>query len=363
MNDLLALLFLIIVVVLIVVILNFSGGKNSKKSRITIMISVLLFAIIGCSETDNYSQDKHPEKNNGIEMLVGIQDEDLNTNIISAFKEVGIDYKIVKEIKNVGVWVGGDKLSFDYQGNSILMYVFNDNSINSINVGGVPVYKQGLQSLPVADYLISLDTTLSLKIKVENLVKDTLKYPNTAKFSSSEWGFSRTKDIYLVNGMVSAKNALDVINHYDIHVEYRVGNNETALEYFVLGGDVILGKSKIEKTNREEVIPENNDNKSEIELIDGVLGDYGKSVTEDGFTYIAYLLPEGNYIASTKMNFAVLYVEKKKATKNMDGYIEHEVVKEYRFEKGIQTLEIAVKNDEQVTITSSARITLTPKSK
>ena len=88
-----------------------------------------------------------------------------------------------------------------------------------------------------------------------------------------------------------------------------------------------------------------------FELIDGVLGEFGVKLNEDGYEFIAYKVPPGDYEVTTSMNFAVVFVE--------DGKT-FDVISENRFENGISSLNITVKENEIITLTLNARMIFTP---
>lgn len=294
--------------------------------------------------------------------IKGIKDDLLLNNIISACEEIGLDINEIKSIKTVNQWSGGDVLSFTYQSNEIEVYVNNDKTINSINVAETPVYKQGLSSLDISDYLLSTDMIDVVHKQAKKTINSILNYPDTSKFSWLEWGYGRSKNIYMVSGSVTAQNALGVKDKMMFYIEYDIDGNIITTKYFVLDGKTYVGqKSAVEDTIREEASIESDLKDGSFELIDGVLGDYGKKIIENGYEYIAYNVPAGTYNVSTDMNFCILYVKKANGIKNSDGYIEHEVVSENRFQNGVKNIEVTIKENEWITITVNAKVIVTPK--
>lgn len=296
-------------------------------------------------------------------ILKGIDDEIIVTNIANASQQIGLDIKKAKKVKLVGKWAGGDIYSLTYEGTGIEIYLYGDKTVNSINVGNTHVYEDGFEPLPISDYLLQTDDSSNLQLLADRTVKSALKYPSTADFSWLGWGYSRVKDIYIVSGSVTAKNAFGVESEMSFYIEYKKNNSQMSTEYFVLDGKAVKGnKSAIVEPKRKEIPTKTKTNSSDgsFELVYGNTGKYGEKIKENGNEYIVYNVPQGTYKVTTSMNICVVIVVKKASYKNSEGYTEHAIVSMNRFNADVKSLDITVKEGERVTLMANAKVTFTP---
>lgn len=129
----------------------------------------------------------------------------LYDSIVTACKEVGInEVDYLKQEKN---WANGERFSLSYEGFKFVFYLNKDRTINSINSGDTKFYENGRAVLNVNDHIYTNDQKIQVKIWAEDAVNAQLKSPSTAKFAkSSEWNYSREKDIFTASAYVDAQN-------------------------------------------------------------------------------------------------------------------------------------------------------------
>lgn len=301
------------------------------------------------------SEDNIESKGNII--IKGLDDEIISMNVAEACKEIGLDISKIKRLKLNGSWFGGDRYHFTYEGNGVEIYMNGDDTVSSINVGDVKVYEKGFEPLDISDYILQIGENIELQLLAEKTVKNTLNYPETAKFSFLDWGYGRAKNIYMVSGLVTAKNAFGVKSKMDFYIEYNKSDSLISTEKFVLDGQVLLdsGKPSIE-TDKAQVYTEadyTNENEG-IELVYGTLDKYGEEITENGNSYIVYNIPAGTYRVSTSMNYCVVIIEKKDFYINSTGFIEHEVSMKQLSKD--ESIEITLMDDERVTLMVNAKV-------
>jgi len=319
-------------------------------------------SLSGNSHTATTTSASLPPETTQAPMLKGIDDEELYANIKEACASIGLDLSEVKQVVKTGSWAAGDRLSLTYRSHNIEIFLNGDNTVNSIDIGEVQVYKQGLSPLSIDDYLLPPDRKDALQTLAEATVRSALNFPSTANFKLFEWGYGRAGDIYLISGTVSAKNAFNVKSDMKFYLEFRATDKSLKAEYFVLEGAAVLGKKSVVKIpNRKEVpIETKKASNGSFELIEGTLGKYGKKVTIDGDEYIVYNVPKGSYTVKSNVNFCTVFVEKKAPKKTAEGYTEHEIVATHRFENGANNLKISVGADEWVNLTLHAKVEFTP---
>jgi hypothetical protein len=309
----------------------------------------------------NEETDFIEQNDSGVIQIRGIDDDTLLENIVIACNEIGMDVSEIRNMKHIGTWVGGDIYNCAYHGNEVEFYINNDKTVHGISVWRTQVYLRGFSSLQITDYLLFGSMSSRLQTKAESAVKDALNFPSSARFSG--WGYGRVVDVYVVSGKVTAENALGIRGEMNFYIEcsYSSHNENLTVEYFVLDGKVIVGQSsKISDVERTEIPIESiiADDGS-FELVDGVLGEFGQRVTEDGYTYIAYIVPPGKYIVTTTMNYCVVFVECIEP-KRVGGFIEHDVISMNVFGSDVQSLEITVRENEWITLSMNARVTFKP---
>lgn len=71
----------------------------------------------------------------------------------------------------------------------------------------------------------------------EQLVKNNLKAPTTAKFSNQKFGYNEEYSRYIVSGSVDSQNSFGAMLRADFYAEY---NQDLVMIYFVFDNQVLL---------------------------------------------------------------------------------------------------------------------------
>lgn len=71
----------------------------------------------------------------------------------------------------------------------------------------------------------------------EQLVKNNLKAPTTAKFSNQKFGYNEEYSRYIVSGSVDSQNSFGAMLRADFYAEY---NQDLTIIYFVFDNQVLL---------------------------------------------------------------------------------------------------------------------------
>ena len=239
-----------------------------------------------------------------------------------------------------------------------------DSTVNAVKLGSdTDIYKQGFESYQVSDYIVDLNITAELQIMSEEYVKEQLNYPSTSNFSWLDWAFGRDHDCYSVSSTVSAKNGFGVEEELPFTLRYQVNEDDINLLYFELDGNVLLDKmDTLSIPERQEILSSTDaeTTSSNITLVAGELGEYGKEIDIDGTPSINYYVPEGTYTISNNGKWCKVYLAKDDYYVNNDGYMENEIVKTLEFSDNGESQTITVSSGEHLELTVSASVSLTP---
>lgn len=258
--------------------------------------------------------------------------------------------------------MSGTRYAFTYSGASFRLYCNMDSTVNCIKLGvDNDIYKQGYEPYQISDYLVDSSVAAELQSMSKDYVKQQLNYPSSADFSWLDWAYGRERDLYSVSSNVKAKNAFGVESEVPFKLIYQVKDKAYKLMYFEIDGKRITNNLKTIKTTERKKIKTSerkSENKEEINLIDGEVGDYGKEITLDGQKYINYYVPSGKYKITNNGKWCTVYVAKDEYYKNSDGYMENKIVDTVEFSKNGETKTISVKKGEHIELTVHATISL-----
>lgn len=318
-------------------------------------------------EKEEVKKEENKEKINTIEVIT---DEKLKEDFINACSLVGIEYDKIKNMEKEKDWDSGERYSFTYAEMPFRLYSNMDSTVNTIKLReDIDLYKQGYEPYTVDDYIVNVDEAVKLQILCEDLVKDKIKYPDTAKFPVTSWRTDRNKNIYTISNNVKCKNAFGVKSTLPFSVTYGDFGKGYELIYFGLDNDVIVDKTaSLEQEERKKIDEddnnsENNDtqeNTNSIILTYGELGEYGKTINYDGIETISYFVPNGTYTVKNKVKWCKVNVAKDEYYKNSDGYMENEIVNTVEFSEYEQQEVIDVPVGTHIELTINATIELAP---
>lgn len=273
-------------------------------------------------------------------------------------------------------WAGGKRFSFWYMdfgtsNDAVLTVACNaDSSIQSLKYEGIAIYERGYEPYSIKDYIStsSYDTAYSLFILSQNQIETLLKYPSTAKFDP-DYSYTCSSDIYTISGIVSAKNALGVQQEMAYIVKYQVIDETATLKYLKLDGTVYLNhlegttpdeRKQVSIETPADTMPATTSTDSEIRLVYSELGDYGKLVSYDGIETIEYHVFPGTYEITNHSNLCKVYLTTDEYHKNVDGYMENELIDTIEFTAQGQKDTLSVGEGEHLELTIGADVTLVP---
>jgi|GEM_PF-2511648 len=302
---------------------------------------------------------------NESQISIVLDNEILYSNFLSACEQIGMDTSKIKSFKQVDDWTSGPRYSFTYMNMGFRVYCNMDSTVKTITLGvDTDIYKQGYEPYQVTDYIVNTSIVAELQVLAERQVANQLNYPSTANFSWLDWSIGREKDLYYLSSTVKAKNAFGVQDELPFQVAFRIDNDTAEFIYLSLDYvEIINNLSSIETPKRQKITTTSSNATSEgnsITLIDGQLGEYGKTITLDGKDYIDYHVPEGSYLITNNGKWCKVYLAKNKYYKNSDGYMESENVTTLEFSYYGETQTITVSSGQHIELTINASITLTP---
>lgn len=283
-----------------------------------VFIMFLLTMGGGCTSTIN-------EKS----FLNDINDEYLRTDIENALSEIVADYSKIKKFEKIENWDSGERYRFEYDGDiTLIIYCNGGSTVDSINYGVEKIYQRGFESYNINSYVRDLSILTYLETLSEDYISIYLNYPSTAKYSN--WAASRYDSIYYIGGKVKSSNAFGAYSTYAFLVGfylYKENYNEyVKCIYLEIGNNVKLNDVDNYKKNERKTVepkyPYKQITSEGINLISGVLGDYGKEETIEGEKYILYYVDYGNYTAINNGYKATICVESDEMKKNSSGYLE-----------------------------------------
>jgi len=243
--------------------------KLPKKAKMVISIVAVIFMIFIVTSNSENLDSKTNNNNNKVEEKESNKNDDNfftvdknqeNTNSITAdygtetitkLRELGFTVQEATSIYNIFIKIGISKLSnvqlgagtgidnlqafvgianndkkkkfyFTVEKRNMIYAGFLDETLFDIDKGGV---LKSINDVHIPKTDIDLDTYSKLQVLSQNLVKQYLKYPSTAKFPIYDgWGVGRRDNNYQVSGKVTAKNGFGVASDMSFSV-WLINNN------------------------------------------------------------------------------------------------------------------------------------------
>ncbi len=267
-------------------------------------------------KTTKKTTSKKSNEKKDYKSLKNIEDSTLKKNFINACEQIKMDVTKIKNLKKKDDWNSGPRYTFNYEGESFILYAYDSGEISSITIANNnldKIYLEDYEPYDVNDYILDVSKISDLQITAEESIKSILNYPDTAKFKwMSTGGYSKNNNIYIVSGKFEAKNALGAKIESSFYVEEESINNRYKVVYMVIDNEKYIGTdSKIVKTERKQIITSNTKNSKNDEIIikDGQLGEYGRYDLFDGEQYIRYYIPEGTYEVEALTKNAQFFIE------------------------------------------------------
>ena len=230
-------------------------------------------------------------------------------NFITALKECNIEPSKVKSLKKTSDWSNGSRYSFTYKGDTLWLYMYEDNTVSSINLSltGLHLYDEKYESLNYENYYISSANASLMQIRAEEQVGIYLKDESSAKYNWNS--YQRTNEYFAISGNVEANNSFGQKVKSTAYVEFKLQDNSLQIVYIETNGTRMYGTKVVPQINRVERKNSDKSSETSITLKDGVLGNFGKYDTMDGKQYIRYYIPTGKYKATALVKNSMFYVE------------------------------------------------------
>ena len=126
------------------------------------------------------------------------------------------------------------KFYFTVENRQLYYAGFRDAALYDSTEGGV-LKNIGDVHIPKTD--VDANTYSQLQVMSQNIVKQYLNYPNTAKFPWLDgWGVGRSDDNYRISGKVTAKNGFGVESEMTFSVYFLKTNDTFTVEAVVIDG-------------------------------------------------------------------------------------------------------------------------------
>lgn len=193
-------------------------------------------------ETDSITTDFGVETTTKLRQLGFTVDE--ATSIYNIFVKIGINQ--IDDVK-LGAGSGIDNLQsfvatankdkkkkfyFTVEKRQLYYAGFLDDTLFDSTKGGV---LKSIDDVHIPNTDVDLETYSKLQVLSQDLVKQYLKYPKTAKFPLYDsWGVGRRDDKYQVNGKVTAKNGFGVESEMDFSIWFIKKDNNFNVEAIVI---------------------------------------------------------------------------------------------------------------------------------
>ena len=148
-------------------------------------------------------------------------DKEQATNIEATLEQCGIEQ--LKEISR-------DEL-LDHDGlkgyrakawdRNTVVYTDENNQVMRVVFGGITLCDNGEVVANVSDYTMTTDEETTLQLKTQEIIKNILKSPSTAKFAPfTEWGFSKNPERIIVQGYVDSQNSFGATLRSEFQITY-----------------------------------------------------------------------------------------------------------------------------------------------
>lgn len=249
----------------------------SKKVKIIIAIFSVIFTMFvlasDYAETNNTQQpqnvNKEETKNNDENFFTTDEEQKETDSITTDFgvetttqlRELGFTVEEATSIYNIFIKIGINQISnvkkgsgtgidnlqsfvaianndekkkfyFTVEKRELYYAGFLDDTLFDSTKGGV---LKSIDDVHIPNTDVDLETYSKLQVLSQDLVKQYLKYPKTAKFPLYDsWGVGRRDDKYQVNGKVTAKNGFGVESEMNFSIWFIEKDNNFNVEAIII---------------------------------------------------------------------------------------------------------------------------------
>lgn len=218
---------------------------QKKKKHPGCLISVILFFLfISCLVWGINTILENPEKysKSSSVSIDELEDEQM-TAVNDVLTECGIEN--IKSIEHDelldNAYFDGDtgyRLSTNIADN-IILYLNADKIVYQIHYAGNALYSDGTVQAKLTDYIFTNKEVSSLQYNCEDMVKQVLKSPSSAKFPNfTEWGFSKDPSQIIVQGYVDSENSFGANIRSDF--QFIIDRSSNTVTSFIFDGSEMI---------------------------------------------------------------------------------------------------------------------------
>lgn len=215
-------------------------GKNLKKFNtiiggiVFVVVCLILAVTLQNYETTDEKMSSimnvSPEQ---VEEIKKVLDSVGVPTITEIAKDEGLDDYYFNGGKDKGYRVAYSGTDTNDTHRTVLVYINEDGTVLAVKMAeieGAVLYEKGEVKDNLNNYLITDDERIKYKNLANDLVKNALKSPSTAKFPSniSEYKFGKDKGILTVQGYVDSQNSYGATVRGEFQVKFS-GDTATSL--------------------------------------------------------------------------------------------------------------------------------------
>jgi general stress protein CsbA len=214
------------------------------KSNVTVETQV--------SDSENQAAVIAPTEVQITETTEEIQEEtaapteiELPGDLEAVLSGIGISASAITVYASGDEAAGDSSYAFYYKNTRFSVCFDTDDTVASISLGDLTLYRRGYEPLSADDYIVDADTKRALQTKVVFDIPAKLAAPESADFPMLDWSIGHSGDTYFVSGVVSAQ--VDGTEKRDIpfRAEYESYGETYALVYLELDGKIVVGSGSV----------------------------------------------------------------------------------------------------------------------
>ena len=125
--------------------------------------------------------------------------------------------------------------------NNIILYLDKDKNVNLIRYMDIDLYADKEVKDTMDNYFLTTDEATNIQIKCQNLVKQLLKAPKSAKFPNIlNWEMAKNKNKITAKSYVDAQNGFGAEIRNDFQIT--INTDTDTVESFILNGEEQIKK-------------------------------------------------------------------------------------------------------------------------
>ncbi|HAM62764.1 MAG: hypothetical protein A2Y20_07630 [Firmicutes bacterium GWF2_51_9] len=173
----------------------------------------------------------------------------LASQLLQILEKINIPADKTNDYEKIENWANGERYTFRFEGNQLTIYLDNNRTINSINLGNngnVKLYAVGQTPRDIEDFILSIEEKVQIQSWAKEDVKSILKSPSSAEFPGGffdtykDWTITKNGNLYLVSSYVDAQNSFGAMIRSEFYIEYTWdGINNGKRTKFIFDGKVV----------------------------------------------------------------------------------------------------------------------------